>query len=121
MDEVLKLEKALARLRTPQRVALMHYAPVRGTVEGEPLEIHPFMGCGGFEEPLNGYGVHAVFHGHAHRGAADSFTSTGIPVYNVALPLLRRERSDGPPLRIVELPDERDAAGRGAATLPLHG
>jgi Icc-related predicted phosphoesterase len=119
MDEVLKLEKALARLRTPQRVALLHYAPVRGTVEGEPAEIHPFMGCGRFEEPLNRYGVHAVFHGHAHRGAADSFTSTGIPVYNVALPLLRRERPEGPPLRVVEMSKEQDATH--ATTLPLHG
>jgi Icc-related predicted phosphoesterase len=121
MDEVLKLEKALARLRTPKRVALLHYAPVRGTVEGEPAEIHPFMGCGRFEEPLNRYGVHVVFHGHAHRGAADSFTSTGIPVYNVALPLLRRERPDGPPLRIVELSAGDDAAAPRASTLPLHG
>jgi Icc-related predicted phosphoesterase len=104
MDEVLKLEKALARLRTPRRVALLHYSPIRDTVEGEPVEIFPFMGCGRFEEPLNRYGVHAVFHGHAHRGAAEGKTTTGIPVYNVALPLLRRERPDGPTLRVIELP-----------------
>ncbi len=103
VDEVLKLEKALARLRTPHRVAMLHYAPVRGTVEGEPVEIHAFMGCGRFEEPLNRYGVHAVFHGHAHRGSAEGKTSAGIPVYNVALPLLRRERPDAPALRVIEL------------------
>src|SRR5438034_285838 len=56
MDEVLKLEKALARLRTPHRIALLHYAPIRATVEGEPVEIHAFLGCGRFEEPLNRYG-----------------------------------------------------------------
>jgi Icc-related predicted phosphoesterase len=38
VDEALKLESALARLRTAQR-ALLHYAPVQATVEGEPLEI----------------------------------------------------------------------------------
>jgi Icc-related predicted phosphoesterase len=103
MEEVLKLEKALARLRTPQRVALLHYAPIRGTVEGEPVEIHAFMGCGRFEEPLNRYGVHAVVHGHAHRGSAEGKTSGGIPVYNVALPLMRRLRPDGPALRVIEL------------------
>jgi Icc-related predicted phosphoesterase len=102
MDEVLKLEKALARLRTPRRVALLHYAPIRATVEGEPVEIHAFMGCGRFEEPLNRYGVHAVVHGHAHRGAAEGKTTSGIPVYNVALPLLRRERPDGPALRVIQ-------------------
>src|SRR5262249_20235493 len=42
VNEALKLERALCRLRTPQRIALLHYAPVRGTVEGEPVEIFPF-------------------------------------------------------------------------------
>ena len=37
VNEALKLESALARLRTPHRVALLHYSPVRATVEGEPL------------------------------------------------------------------------------------
>jgi len=37
LDEALKLESALARLRTPRRIALMHYAPIAATVEGEPL------------------------------------------------------------------------------------
>jgi Icc-related predicted phosphoesterase len=103
VEEVLKLERALARLRTPHRIALLHYAPIRATVEGEPVEIQAFLGCGRFEEPLNRYGVHAAIHGHAHRGAPEGKTTTGIPVYNVALPLLRRERPDGPPLRILEL------------------
>jgi len=43
--ESLKLESALARLRTPAKVAILHYAPVRDTVEGEPLEIFPYLGC----------------------------------------------------------------------------
>src|ERR1700716_2279838 len=36
VDETLKLESALARLRTPGRVVLLHYSPVVETVEGEP-------------------------------------------------------------------------------------
>jgi Icc-related predicted phosphoesterase len=68
LDETLKLETALARLRTPQKVAVLHYSPVRDTVEGEPLEIFPFLGCGRHEEPLVRYKVAAAFHGHAHRG-----------------------------------------------------
>src|SRR5262245_59666956 len=44
VEETLKLESALARLRTPSRVVLLHYAPVAATVEGEPLEIYPFLG-----------------------------------------------------------------------------
>jgi Icc-related predicted phosphoesterase len=90
VDEALKLESALAKLRTPQRVALLHYSPIQATVEGEPPEIFPFLGSSRLEEPLNRYPVAAVFHGHAHHGTAEGQTSSGIPVYNVALPLMRR-------------------------------
>jgi Icc-related predicted phosphoesterase len=55
VDEALKLESALARLRTTRRVALLHYAPVRATVEGEPPEIFPYLGSGRLEEPINRY------------------------------------------------------------------
>jgi Icc-related predicted phosphoesterase len=61
VHETMKLESALARLRTRQKVALLHYAPIRETVEGEPLEIFPFLGCGRHEEPLLRYKVSAVF------------------------------------------------------------
>src|SRR5262245_59135313 len=36
VEEVLKLESALARLRTATKVAVLHYAPIVQTVEGEP-------------------------------------------------------------------------------------
>lgn len=104
VGEAMKLEAALARLRTGRRVALMHYAPIRGTCEGEPPEIYPYLGSGRLEEPINRYRVSAVFHGHAHRGAAEGRTSTGVPVYNVAMPLLARVNPDRPPYLIVELP-----------------
>jgi Icc-related predicted phosphoesterase len=104
VSEALKLERALARLRTPQRVVLLHYAPIEATVEGEPREIFPFLGSSRLEEPLNRYQVTVAFHGHAHRGAAEGRTSAGIPVFNVAMPLLRRTLSDALPVRIVEIP-----------------
>ena len=103
IDETLKLEAGLARLRTEHRVVLLHYSPVRQTVEGEPVEIHAFLGCSRLEEPLLRYPVSAVFHGHAHRGALAGETSKGAPVYNVALPLLRRSFPDQPPFRVIEL------------------
>jgi Icc-related predicted phosphoesterase len=102
LDEALKLESALARLRTPKRVALLHYAPVRDTVLGEPEEIYPFLGCSRLEEPLERYPVTVAFHGHAHRGSPEGKTRVGTPVYNVALPLLRRHLGEVP-VRIVEL------------------
>jgi Icc-related predicted phosphoesterase len=109
IDEALKLERALARLATPQRVALLHYAPLAGTVQGEPLELYPFLGSSRLEEPLNRYRVAATFHGHAHRGMLEARTSGGAPVYNVALPLLRRSWPDQVPVRILEI-DRQPAA-----------
>jgi Icc-related predicted phosphoesterase len=103
VDEAFKLESALARLRTAQRIALLHYAPIEATVTGEPLEIYPFLGCGRLAEPLTRYPVAAVFHGHAHRGSPEGSVGTDIPVYNVALPLLRRLWPERTPLRVVEV------------------
>jgi Icc-related predicted phosphoesterase len=110
VDESLKLEAALARLRTSRRVAVLHYAPIRGTVEGEPIEIFPWLGSSRLEEPINRYRVSAVFHGHAHRGTREAKTSSGVPVYNVAMPLLARTQPDRPPFLIVEIPREPDPA-----------
>jgi Icc-related predicted phosphoesterase len=110
LDEALKLESGLAKLRTPHRVALLHYSPIAGTVDGEPLEIYPFLGSSRLEEPLNRYAVEVAFHGHAHRGALEGKTREGIVVYNVAAPLLRRSFPDAPPLRFVTLSDDQHPA-----------
>jgi Icc-related predicted phosphoesterase len=104
LDEALKLESALARLRTPQRVAVLHYSPIRETVEGEPLEIFPYLGTSRLEEPLNRHPVNVVFHGHAHHGALEGRTARGTPVFNVAMPLLLRTFPDKPPFRVFEMP-----------------
>ncbi len=104
IDEAMRLEGALARLRTPRRVALLHYSPIRATVEGEPLEIFPFLGSSRLEEPLNRHPVDVVFHGHAHSGALEGRTTNGTPVYNVAMPLMLRSFPGRPPYRIVEIP-----------------
>jgi Icc-related predicted phosphoesterase len=103
VSEALKLESGLARLRTPQRVAVLHYAPIEATVEGEPREIFPFLGSSRLEEPLNRYGVALAVHGHAHRGSPEGRTSGGVPVYNVALPLLRRLYPEQLGVRLLEV------------------
>jgi Icc-related predicted phosphoesterase len=103
VNEALKLESALARLRTSTRIALLHYAPVADTVEGEPREIWPYLGCGRLEEPLTRYQVTAVFHGHAHHGQPEGKTSNGTPVYNVSMPLMLAQNPDQP-LRILDIP-----------------
>ncbi len=104
LKEALKLESALAKLRTEQRVALLHYAPIRATVVGEPPEIYPFLGSSRLEEPLNRYHVTAVFHGHAHRGAPEGRTQKNVPVFNVAMKLLAQSYPDRPPFRLFEVP-----------------
>ena len=106
LNEAMKLESALAKLRMPRRIALLHYSPIIGTVEGEPVDIFPFLGSSRLEEPLLRYPVDAVFHGHAHRGTLEARTISGVPVYNVAKPLLMRSRPGQPPFRLFELPRE---------------
>jgi Icc-related predicted phosphoesterase len=114
VEEALKLEAALARLRTRSRVAVLHYAPVRDTVEGEPLEIFPFLGSSRLEEPINRYDVSAVVHGHAHRGQPEGRTATGVPVYNVSLPLMKALTPEQP-FKVLEFPVNL-AAGEAAQT-----
>jgi len=104
LDESLKLESALSRLRTEHRVALLHYAPIAATVAGEPEQIFPFLGSSRLEDPINRHHCDVVFHGHAHRGAPVGATQTGIPVYNVSLTLLRRSFPQAPPYRLIEIP-----------------
>jgi len=106
IDEALKLETALARLRTEHKIAVLHYSPVQQTVEGEPVEIFAFLGSSRLEEPLNRFQVSAVFHGHAHRGSPEGATSGGTPVYNVAMPLMKTSYPDAPPFRLLELKSE---------------
>ena len=104
IQEALKLESALAKLRTPERLVLLHYSPIVGTVQGEPVEIFPFLGSSRLEEPLIRYPVNAVLHGHVHRGFPEGKTVSGTPVYNVAMPLLKRTFPDRPPFRLIEVP-----------------
>lgn len=118
VNEALKLESALARLRTEHRVAVLHYAPIAATVQGEPVEIFPWLGCGRLEEPLNRYPISVVFHGHAHNGALEGRTTSGIPVYNVSMPLLTKCDPGAVPCRIVEVGGavaDRRAGGRRAS------
>jgi Icc-related predicted phosphoesterase len=102
VDEALKLESALARLRNDRIVVLLHYAPIQATVEGEPADIYPFLGCSRLEDPITRFPVAAVFHGHAHHGAAEGRTRTNVPVFNVSMSLMREMFPDRP-FRLVEI------------------
>lgn len=104
INESLKLEAALARLRTPQKIGVLHYSPIQATVNGEPPEIIAFLGSSRLEEPLDRYRVTAVFHGHAHRGSPEGRTKANAPVYNVAMPVLAAAFPDKLPFRVIEVP-----------------
>jgi Icc-related predicted phosphoesterase len=117
VEEALKLESALARIQSGRRVAVLHYAPIRDTVDHEPAEVVPFLGSSRLEEPINRYGAVAAFHGHSHHGAAEGRTSTGIPVYNVALPLMRATSHERP-FRVLEVPIPPAAAVEAVASTP---
>jgi Icc-related predicted phosphoesterase len=89
VEEALKLERAMSQLRTERRVVVLHYAPVADTVKGEPPEIYPYLGNSRLAEVVDRHGANFVLHGHAHHGSAEGKTTAGIPVHNVALPILQ--------------------------------
>jgi len=84
------LESALASLQTDVRVALMHYAPIRETLQGEPPEIFPFLGSYLLAEAVDRSGADLVIHGHAHRGTEHGVTPGGVNVRNVAQTVIRQ-------------------------------
>src|SRR5829696_474483 len=113
VDEALKLESALARLRNEHVIALLHYAPIQATVEGEPCDIYPFLGCSRLEDPITRFPVTAVFHGHAHHGAPEGRTRNNVPVYNVSASLMR-EHFPERPFQLIELGPQPSASERRA-------
>lgn len=104
VQESLKLEKALGQLRTDQKVVLLHYSPIHATCVGEPEEIMPFLGSTRLEDVIDRYRATMVFHGHAHHGTHEGHTKSGIPVYNVAVKVLRAMDNAAPTVKIIEVP-----------------
>jgi Icc-related predicted phosphoesterase len=84
------MEAAVSALEADARVLLLHYAPIRQTLQGEEPELYPLLGSYLFAEVADRCGVDLVVHGHAHAGSEKGATPGGIPVRNVAQPVLRR-------------------------------
>src|SRR5204862_368777 len=72
------------------RIVLLHYAPIRTTVEGEPEGIHVLLGSDRLATPIAEYGADLVLHGHAHAGSFEGCIGK-IPVYNVAVHVTGRD------------------------------
>ena len=120
IDEQLKLENGLRALSTDVKIALLHYAPCRETVVGEPEVIYPFLGSSRLLQPLETLDVDVCFHGHAHHGTRSAVTGGGLQVYNVALPLLRAD-GDWVHMYEVALADRRGGERERAATQSARG
>lgn len=103
--------RGLAGRATAVRVALTHYAPVRATLVGENPEIFPFLGSYLLAEAADRAGADLYVHGHAHHGVERGTTPRGIPVRNVAQPVIRR------PFRVYRL----HANGAEAPPSRAHG
>ena len=92
VDENLKLESSLRMLKTQRVVVVLHFSPIPETLEGEPPEIFPFLGSSRLAETIDRFdGVCLALHGHAHKGAHEGRTPRGVPVFNVAQPLLKQQ------------------------------
>lgn len=70
------------------RIALLHFSPVDDTLVGERLEIYPFLGSYLLAEAIDRVGADLVLHGHAHGGSEKGVTAGGVPVRNVAQPVI---------------------------------
>jgi Icc-related predicted phosphoesterase len=99
-NEAMRLENAMRSVKSKRAVVVLHYAPIVGTVEGEPLEIFPFLGSSRLAETIDRFTVNAVVHGHAHRGKYEGRTPGGAPVYNVAFHI---EKPTGRPYALLEV------------------
>jgi Icc-related predicted phosphoesterase len=85
--------------RPPEiRIALTHFAPTTSTLRGEPAEIWPFLGNHLLGKVIDEAHADLAVHGHAHAGSERGKTEGGVPVRNVAHPVIRSA------YRIYEIP-----------------
>ena len=84
-----QLEEGLEALDADLRIALLHYAPVSDTLDGERLELYPFLGSHLLGRSVDAAGADLVLHGHAHFGSEEGKTLGGVPVRNVAQMVIR--------------------------------
>ena len=83
------LENAVKEMETDYKIVLLHYSPTAQTLVGEKKEIYPFLGCYYLAEAIDYGKADIAFHGHAHGGVEKGETPGGVPVRNVAQPVIR--------------------------------
>lgn len=100
------LRTALDSLDAEHRIALMHYSPVPDTLRGEPPELFPFLGSYLLADAIDSADTELALHGHAHYGTEHGETAHGIPVRNVAQPVLQE------PFRVYAVGESEDPVAR---------
>jgi Icc-related predicted phosphoesterase len=85
-----QLGAALRAVECDVLVALTHYSPVPETLLGEPLEIYPFLGSYLLGQAIDSAPTTLALHGHAHHGTERGRTPGGVPVRNVAHPVIKQ-------------------------------
>lgn len=101
IEEAVRLEGALSKLECERKVAVLHYAPVRETLNGESPELYPMLGSSRLANALDRHSVNAIVHGHAHHGSPEGRTARGVPVHNVSR--FVRQRAGLPPYLVLEV------------------
>jgi Icc-related predicted phosphoesterase len=99
--DVRRLSKGLRSLSTPEKVVLLHYSPIKQTLRGEPSELINLLGSDLLAGPLDEQSAAVAFHGHSHFGKYNGLTNGGVPVYNVAAPVLRRSGLRPPCIHLI--------------------
>jgi Icc-related predicted phosphoesterase len=86
--ECLGLEQALAGLDADVLIAVTHFAPTASTLGREPLAKYWMLGNSELGQVIDRRRPDIAFHGHAHLGTLLGTTPGGVPVRNVALPVV---------------------------------
>ena len=110
-----RLRDALCSLDADVRIALTHYSPVPDTLAGEPREIYPFLGSYLLGEAIDAGDCDLALHGHAHKGTELGVTAGGVPVRNVARPVIREA------YRVYQLDGEPKTVSRAEPVLAAVG
>jgi Icc-related predicted phosphoesterase len=84
------LERALGELDADLRIAATHFAPTISTLGAEPAAKYWMLGNCELGVVIDRQPPDLVVHGHAHLGILRGTTPGGIPVRNVALPVVGR-------------------------------
>ncbi len=101
INEASELENMVARMQSRRRLAILHYSPIKETLEGEAPELYAFLGSERLAHALDRQRVDVIVHGHAHHGSPEGRTPGGIPVYNISRFVMQTFSEK--PYRIIEL------------------